>query len=174
MQVERIEEMRLSADDEAAITALMARAFDTNFGGRSYFMQRHHVRLVIRNHSVIGHIAVGFRSVRQSGSLIAVATLSAVATAPERRGAGLASALLGAAVSEARASLAEFALLFGVAGLYAGHRFAPAQNRLRFVDMEGAATGAVKDQPGVNLMVLALTGRKWEAETPVDLLGHPF
>ena len=174
MQIERIEEMRLSAGDEAGITALMARAFDTDFAGRSFFMQRHHVRLVIRGQGVIGHIAVGFRSVRQGKSLISAATLSEVATDPERRGEGLASALLRAAIAEARQSLAEFTLLFGESGLYAGHGFDPVQNRLRFVDMEGATTGVVRDQPGVHLMVLALTGRDWDAETPVDLLGHPF
>ena len=132
------------------------------------------MRLVIRNPGVIGHIAVGFRSVRQGDNLIPVATISEVATDPDRRGEGIASLLLGAAITEARQSIAEFVLLFGAAGLYAGHGFRPAQNAVRFVDMAGARTGDVKDQRAVNLMVLALSARAWDTQTPVDLLGHEF
>ncbi len=58
MLIERIPEWSLTADDDAAIAALLARSFDTDFGGRSFYSQHHHLRLVLRDGpQIIGHIA---------------------------------------------------------------------------------------------------------------------
>jgi len=174
MQIDRIEELRLSDADEAAIAALLAASFDTEFGGRSYFMQRYHARLVARDPGIVGHIGLTFRSVRQGDRLIPILGLADVATDPNRRSQGIASAILRAAISEGKASPAAFMMLFGAASLYAGHGFSPASNRLRYVDLEGARTGETVDGGPRGLMILPLGGAVWDGVGPLDLLGNKF
>jgi len=166
--------MRLAPGDEAEITRLLARCFNTEFGGRSYFMQRHHLRLVARDPHIVGHVGLAFRSVRQDERLIPVVGLGDVATDPDRRGQGIASALLQAAIEEAAMSPADFMLLFGDAALYAGHGFRPASNPLRYVDLTDARTGAVCEGPDASLMVLPVRGADWATTAPTDLLGNKF
>jgi predicted N-acetyltransferase YhbS len=149
-------------------------SFGTEFGGRSYFMQRHHVRLVALDPEICGHIGLIYRSVRQGDRLIPILGLADVATDPGRRGQGIASTLLKAAIAEGHASPAAFIALFGDAGLYAGHGFMPAMNRLRYVDLDGARTGEAMDGGADGLMILPLGGAVWDEVTPLDLLGHKF
>lgn len=132
--------------------------FDTDYGGRSFFQQRHHLRLVIReDNAVVGHgpaVAGGAAGRR----LVTVAGLAEVATDPERRGKGIATTLLKAAIAEARVSPAEFLLLFGTAPLYAGAGFHKAGNRLIHLGLRDAVTGALHREPAETLMVLPLRG----------------
>ncbi len=174
MQIDRIEDMRLGHSDSAQITALLSRCFDTDFGGRTAFRQLHHVRFVVRDPDIIGHIAITLRHVRQGTRLIPVIGLAEVATDPAQRGRGIARALLDAAIAEGRQSPAQFILLFGDAALYAAAGFRPVHNMMRFVDMTDAVTGAVEKEAADGLMVLPLTDRPWDAGTMIDMLGHLF
>ena len=175
MPVERIAEWVLTNADDAAIAALLARCFDVDFGGRSYCMQRHHLRLVRREAGkVIGHIALTFRAVRLGDELVDIAGLAEVACDPDHRGKGVATALLGTAIAEAKASPAQFLLLFGTAGLYGGVGFRPAHNPTTYVEMRGARNGPVKSEAAETLQVLALRGAAWDADAPLDLLGCLF
>lgn len=174
MRIDRIEEMRLTAGEEAQIAGLLARCFDTDFGGRTAFRQRHHVRLVARDPEIVGHLAITFRDVRQGNRLIPVIGIAEVATDPDHRGKGIAGSLLGAAITEGRQSPAQFALLFGEAPLYAAAGFRTVHNMMRFVDMTGAVTGQVERGMAESLMVLSLRGKPWDSGTMVDMLGHLF
>lgn len=175
MLVERIPEWALTTADEASLVELLARAFDTDYGGRSFFQQRHHLRLVIReDNAVVGHMALLWRAVRLEGRLVTVAGLAEVATDPERRGKGIATTLLKAAIAEARVSPAEFLLLFGTAPLYAGAGFHKAGNRLIHLGLRDAVTGALHREPAETLMVLPLRGGAWDETAELDLLGHIF
>lgn len=175
MPIERIPEWALGPADDAAIADLLARCFDTDFGGRSYFKQRHHLRLVYRQDGqIIGHMALLFRAVRLGGALVDIIGLAEVACAPNHRGHGIASQLLRVAIAEATASPAEFLLLFGTAGLYAGAGFLPAANPTTYIDLLGARSGAVKSEPAETLMVLPLRDRVWQPGLPLDLLGSLF
>jgi predicted N-acetyltransferase YhbS len=175
MSIELIPEWQLTNEDDAAIAALLARCFDTDFGGRSYFKQRHHFRLVRREAGhIIGHMAVCFRAVRLGGNLIDIAGLAEVSCDPDHRGAGIATDLLHRAIAEAKANSAQFFLLFGTAGLYGAAGFQPAHNPTTYVDLHGARTGAVKSEPAETLRVLALRGNAWDVAAPLDLLGTLF
>lgn len=174
-QIERIHETDLGAADEAQIVALLARCFDTDFGGRSFFRTRHHLRLVIRDGgAIVAHMAIQFRAVRLGGRLTDIAALAEVATHPDHRGRGLAGRLLQAAIAEGRAARAAHFLLFGTAGLYAAAGFAPAQNPLVFVEIDGAQTGALRREGAEVLRVLDLGPTPWEPEAELDLLGGLF
>lgn len=175
MPVERIPEWALTPADDAQIAGLLARSFDTDFGGRSYFQQRHHLRLVMRKAGgIIGHMALLFRAVRLGGELVDIAGLADVACDPHHRRKGIASTLLQAAIAEATASPAAFLLLFGTAGIYAGAGFTKVSNPTTFVEMRGARSGAVKSEPAETLMVLPLRDKGWRGEQPLDLLGTLF
>lgn len=173
--VERIEERLLGAADDAEIAALVNAAFGPEFGGRSHFQQRHHLRLVLREEGrIVAHAALLFRAIAVGGEVIDIAGLAEVATDPAFRGRGLASRVVEAAIAEARRSLAEFFLLFGSAKLYAAQGLVAVNNPLTWVDLGGGASGPVKQGAGEGLMVLELGDRGWDATAPVDLLGHKF
>ena len=175
MTIELIPEMALSAADERAIADLLAASFATDFGGRSYYVQRHHLRLVLRDEgAIVGHMALLYRAIRQGNRLIDIVGLADVATAPGSRGKGIASRLLKDAIAVAQTSPASFLMLFGTAGLYGAHGFVAAQNELLYVPMEGAATGELRRDVSDALMVLPLRGADWDGEARTDLLGHKF
>lgn len=174
-QIERIHETELGAADEAQIAALLALCFDTDFGGRSFFRTRHHLRLVIREAgAIVAHMAIQFRAVRLGGRLVDIAALADVATHPGYRGRGLAGRLLQAAIAEARGARAAHFLLFGTAGLYAAAGFAPARNPLVYVETDGARTGALRREGAEALRVLDLGPAPWEPGAELDLLGGLF
>ena len=168
--IERLAEWHLTAQDEAAIAALLARCFTTDFGGRSFFCHHHHLRLVVRGDGIIGHMALVLRSIVLDGRQVTVAGLAEVATDPGHRGQGIAASLLQVAIAEAKASPAEYLLLFGVAGIYAAAGFRRVANPLTCVEVDGTRVGTAGDD---DLMVLALRDAPWP-EGPVDLRGPVF
>ena len=168
--VEPIAEMQLSAADDAAIAGLLARCFDTDFGGRSYFIHHHSLRLVLRDGAaIISHMALTLRSVQLGDQRLTVAGLADVATDPAHRGQGHAATLLRAAIDAASASPAAFVLLFGNARLYAAAGFRPVTNPVASVATDGTRSVSRND----GLMVLPLRGDPWP-EGLLDLRGPVF
>ncbi len=174
MRLSTLPETALTAADEAAIADLLARCFGTDFGGRTFFHQRHHLRLLAHDPDLVGHMALAFRAVRLGGALVDVIGLAEVATDPGRRGQGIAGRLLERALAEARQTRAAYFLLFGDAGLYHAAGFRPVANPLTWVDLRGAATRRVRQGPADSLMVLPLAGQDWPDGAPLDLMGHLF
>ena len=175
MVIEAISEMDLSPADDTLINRLLVTAFDDSFGDRSYFQQRHHLRLVQRSGAeIIGHIALCYRSVRLGDALVPIIGLADVATAPSMRGQGVASALLKEAIKIVQSSQAQFFLLFGNRPIYAGHGFVSAGNPVTFTALTDAHTGAVTTTPTSALMVMPLREMTWDASASVDLLGFSF
>jgi predicted N-acetyltransferase YhbS len=173
--IERIDELRLTAQDEAQIAALLIRAFGDSFAGRSYYRQRHHVRLVVRNDGrIAGHVALCLRDIRVGDKLIPIIGLAEVATDPTARGKGFATALLKAAIAEARQTPAQFFVLFGDLPLYGAYGFGPQTNMMRYVDIADGMTGSVREEPAEGLMVKPLREVSWDATAPLDMLGHLF
>ncbi|QYZ69970.1 GNAT family N-acetyltransferase [Neotabrizicola shimadae] len=175
MRVERIPEWALTQTVEAQVVALLARTFTTDFGGRSFFQQRHHLRLLaFDGDALVGHIAMLWRAVRLDDRLVTIAGLAEVATDPDRRGEGIAGRLLALAIAEAKASNAAFLTLFGTAGLYAAAGFREVHNRLKWVGMDGARLGDVHHAHARHLMVLPLGAQKWDDAAELDLIGNQF
>lgn len=173
--IELIADWDLTAQDEAQVAQLLKRCFATDFGGRSYFQQRPHFRLIWREGGqIIGHMSVMMRAIRVGGALVDVAGLADVATDPDHRGKGIAAALLAKAIVRACATPAQFFLLFGTAKLYAAQGFVAAQNPITYIDMRDTQTGEVCREPVSGLRVLPLRGQVWPVNAPVDLIGHLF
>jgi predicted N-acetyltransferase YhbS len=159
MKVETIPEVRLTPAQDAEIAALLARCFTTDFGGRSYFQQRHHLRLVARDPGLVGHVALTLRAIRAGGVLTDIAGLAEVATDPAHRGKGIAATLLQAAIAEAKASPAQFQSV---------------HNPITWIDLTGARMGTVHSERAQSLMVLPLRDKEWDAIAPLDLMGNLF
>lgn len=175
MQIERIEEMRITDADEIAIGTLLDAAFSTEFGGRSYYQQRHHVRFIVRDGAaVIGHMALGLRAIRMGDTLAQAAGLAEVATHPDHRGKGIATALMNAVLTEAKASPAHFLLLFGDEPLYAGVGFKVVPNTSLNVSFIGVKTGAHQTRKDDKLMMMPLRDLAWDEDAVIDLVGHAF
>ena len=174
MQIDRIDEIQLLPADEAGIAALLTRAFGEEFGGNSFHQQRHHVRLVVRQPQIVGHMALTYRAIRVAGTLVDIIGLAEVATDPDHRGRGIAGALLQAAIAEARQSPAAFMLLFGDAPLYAAAGFRPVQHKLRSVAMYGSRTLRTQTKQSDGLMMLPLRDNIWPDAADIDMLGHLF
>jgi predicted N-acetyltransferase YhbS len=173
--IEIIPEWALTPADEAQITDLLRCSFDTDFGGRSYFQQRHHLRLVTRqDRKIIGHMGVLFRAIRLGSQLVDIAGLADVCTDADQRGKGIAQRLLTAAIKESHATQATFFLLFGNANIYSGNGFQPFTNPITYLDLRGARTGEVKTEAAEQLMVLPLRDTLWPPTATVDLLGTLF
>ncbi|MCB5199368.1 N-acetyltransferase [Loktanella sp. TSTF-M6] len=175
MQIDVIPEMALTAQDDSAIAALLDRAFGPGFDGRSFFKQRHHLRIVARRDGdILGHVALLMRDIRLGARLVPIIGLAEVATDPACRGQGIAGALLTEALTQARASLAEFVVLFGDRPIYAGHGFLRANNTLTYALLDDAQTQGMKSRVDDGLMILPLRGSAWDFQARVDLVGHLF
>lgn len=174
MKIDRIEECRLTAVDEDEIATLLPRAFNEDFGGRSYHQQRHHIRIVARAPHIVGHMALCYRDIRMGEALVPIMGLAEVATDPDFQGKGIGSAMMKAAITEARASSATFFVLFGVRSMYAGNGFMPHSNEQISTQLHNARTGEVVTGPSNGLMVLPLTDQPWDTTATIDLLGFTF
>ena len=173
--IEIIPEWALTAPDEAQIARLITLCFGDDFDNRSYYRQRPHLRLIYRQDGqIIGHIALLLRAVRLGAQMTDTIGLAEVCTHPDQRGAGVASQLLQAAITQARASQAAYLTLFGTAPLYAGHGFTRQTNILTYVDLAQNRTTAILNEPAETLMTLPLRNRPWPTEAPLDMLGPLF
>lgn len=174
MQPERIEELHLSPTDRAQIATLLADSFDVDFGGRSFYVQPHHLRMVHRDVTIVGHLGLNFRLIRLGDRLVPVLGIGDVATARSHRGQGVASGLLRAAIDEGRRSPAELMLLFGDAGLYRGHGFRAVTNPVRHQRLDGHVSGDSVLSGDEMLKVLELKTGSWDDHATVDILGFKF
>lgn len=175
MDIQTIPELDLSPAVDAEIATLLDAAFDTDFGGRSYFRQRHHLRLIARVDGVLaGHVALTYRVIRNKGQLIPVIGLAEVATDPAFRGQGVARALIMQALAVAASSDAAFALLFGDPAHYRRYGFETARNPLRHLDLENGVSRSVETVTDPGFMVAVTGDIAWNDDTEVDLMGHMF
>lgn len=174
MQVEMIHEWQLAEDDEQAIAVLLNRAFGEFFEGRSFHQQRHHIRLIARDPEIIGHMALCYRAIRMGDALVNIMGLAEVATDPEHRGKGIASALMRQAIEVAQDSQADFFVLYGVRPIYAGVGFRSVSNPILCTPFDHARTGAIVRETEEDLMVMELSDIRWDDTAEIDLLGFKF
>lgn len=176
MAIEKLDEMRLTHANDAAIATLLGRAFGgADFVGRSYFQNRHHLRLVWREEGqIVGHVALSLRAIRMGDQLIQAVGVAEVATDPDHRGRGIASTLMEAAITAAKDSLADVLILFGDEPLYARLGFQSKPNRTLTVSMHDVRTGVQENRTDDGLMVLPLSDVVWDDEALIDLVGFAF
>ena len=175
MKIERIEEMRLSKRDDKAIGSLLDGSFGVDYGTRSFFQQRHHIRLLMRQKAaVIGHMGITIRAIRMGGKLLTIAGLGDVATDISHRGQGIATQLMHRAIQEVKSSQCAFFLLFGNRPLYSASGFKSVPNKVRHTSLIGVKIGEVIELTDSGLMVVPLGSTLWDETAVIDLAGHAF
>ena len=179
IEIETRDELYLTPHEDAEIAVLLAAAFgqegDDGFDGRSYYKQRHHLRVLGRiEGKLVGHIALCFRAIRIGDELVPIIGLAEVATLPDLGGQGIASRLLKQSIAVSRQTQARFMLLFGDHPVYAKHGFDSVTNTLRYTVIENGRSEEVVSAPTRYLRTLPLTDRPWDDLADVDLLGHLF
>jgi len=175
MNVEHIAEMDLTPADDAAIARVLGAAFNTDFGGRSFYQNRHHLRLIVRaDDLIIGHMALSLRAIRMGETLVHAIGLAEVATDPDHRGKGIASAMMTAAIEAAQNTIADFFILFGDQPLYAGVGFTEKPNKTLSVAMHDVRTIELEHRVGDGLMVMQLGDTPWDDDAMIDLVGFAF
>ena len=175
MKIERHEEMRLGGGVEREIAGLLEACFPTDFGGRSFFQNRHHVRLLVREGGELaGHLAVGYRAVRLGGRLLDAVGFAEVAVHPRFRRRGIGAALVEAGLEEGRAAGAAFALLFGEQRIYARAGFVAVSNPVVRVEMQDVRTEWIVRERAEHLMVRPLGEEAWDEDAELDLAGFTF
>jgi len=173
--IERIDELRLSKADRKEISALLNAGFGGEFGDRSFFAQRHHLRLVKRvSNRIAGHLALVYRVISIDGNPVTIIGIGDVAVAEDARRQGIGAALVDAAIEEARRTEALFLLLFGEANIYSRAGFRAADNPLVWVVQENFQTSRIVQKPSESLMVYQLGTMGWDNGTKIDLLGGLF
>lgn len=176
LRIERHEETQLSAATDLEIADFLGSVFGTETADMSLGRQRHHLRLLMRDEAdrLVAHLALCIRGIRLGAAPADIVGLAEVCTAPDRRGEGIATKVLRAAIAEARSSPAPFILLFGTAPLYAAHGFRNVGNPLRFLGPGPAAMTEICEERAHDLMVHETGGRAWPETATVDLLGRRF
>ena len=167
--------MRLTDQDDAQIGLLLDHSFGADYGGRSYYQQRPHVRLIVRESDrPIGHMAINLRAIRMGEQLVQVAGLAEIATDPAHCGKGIATTLMKAVIAEVKQSTAAFLVLFGNQPLYAASGFVSKRNKLKFVSFIDVRTGEITGTAKEGIMVLPMSDLAWDDGAIIDLAGHAF
>lgn len=177
MQIETHHELDLTPALDAEIAALLEAAFgaDDGFEGRSFYKQRHHLRILAREEGqMIGHVALTYRAIRLGDSLVPIIGLAEVATAPDQEGKGVASALLRETIAYAKGTQAAFILLFADHPIYARRGFTNVSNTLRYTRIDESRSQEVVTLKTEALHVMAIGDQTWDDTADVDLLGHAF
>ena len=175
MTLQRHEELRLPAAVEADIAGLLAECFPTDFGGRSYFQNRHHARFcVYEGERLAGHLAVLYRTMRLGEKCFDAVGIAEVAVHADFRRRGIAATLVEAALEETRLAHADAALLFGTASIYARAGFQTVTNPTTLIEMHAARTRTIEMIHAPHLMVCPQGDFAWEEAAPLDLGGFKF
>ncbi len=173
--IERIDELRLSKADSREISALLDESFGGEFEGRSFFIQRNHLRLVKRvSGRIVGHLALVYRAIRIGENLVTIMGIGDVAVAKEARRQGIGAVLVDAAIAEAKQSKALFLLLFGEAKIYGRAGFESATNPLVWVEHTDFHSTSITRKPSESLMIYQLGTKNWDQSAEVDFLGGLF
>ena len=177
MQIEAIHEIDLTPEGDAEIAALLARTFgaDDGYDGMSFYNQRHHLRLLARlDGELVGHYALGFRAIRMGAKRVQIIGIGEVATDPDHRGKGVATALMAATLDRARASMADFLVLFGVRPIYEGSGFVAKENTVRHTGIENGHSTGIIEKGNTKLKVYPMKDTVWDDDALIDLLGPTF
>jgi predicted N-acetyltransferase YhbS len=177
MQIEAIHEIDLTRGQDEEIATLLSDAFgpDTGYDNRSFYKQRFHMRLIMRDEDqVVGHVALLLREVRLGGQHVPIIGVGEVGTAHSHRGQGIATSLMTEAIAQSRKTLAAFMVLFGVRPLYAGLGFVNKPNKMRLMAVHELRTLRIDERCEPSLMVLPLKDEPWNNDALLDLLGPMF
>ncbi|MDE0346042.1 MAG: GNAT family N-acetyltransferase [Boseongicola sp.] len=160
---------------DAAIAGLLDECFDSVHGGRTFFKQAPHQRLLAWSESgLVGHVGMDFRVVRAGEATVSVLGIVDLCVAAVARRQGIGASLLQGV--EERAEGQSFALAMADdSRLYrrAGYSLIHAADVTFLAIDELRCQGVVRRDLSEIFMVKRLGGDAWP-DGPIDLLGNLF
>jgi len=176
MDIQRIEEFRITPDQKEAIQQLLVDCFPGYPLGRTYFKQLPNFRyLVFKKEQVIAHLAVEHRMIALDQKPYAIFGVVDICVAPEHRKQNIAATLLDQLENLGRKHLIDFIILTASENqLYLNNGYQIQSNTCRWLFINDHQTLGVKNHHLSDaLLVKSLGGKEW---TPgvVDFLGTVF
>ena len=160
---------------DAAIATLLDACFDGVHGGRTWFKQIPHERLLAwSGNDLMGHVAMEYRVVRVGEVIVPILGIVDLCVAPAARRQGIGAALLQGAEERARGQ--SFALaMVDDPRLYqrADYRLLHAPKVTFLAIDELRCHSVIRRDLSKIFMVKQLTFDAWP-DGPIDLLGHLF
>ena len=160
---------------DTAVAGLLDACFDGAHGGRTWFKQVSHQRILSWSGSdLMGHVGMDFRMVRVGEAAVPVLGIVDLCVAPSARRQGIGAALLNAAEERARGqsfalAMADDQRLYHRAGYCTLH----AANVTFLAIDELRCHSVIRRDLGEAFMVKPLACDTWP-DGPIDLLGHLF
>ena len=160
---------------DAAIAGLFDACFDGAHGGRTYFKQIPHRRLLVWSEcGLVGHVGMDLRAVRVGEATVHVLGIVDLCVAQPARRQGIGAALLREAEELAEGqsfalAMADDSRLYRRAGYSLIH---PTDVTFLAIDELHCHSVVRRDLSGI-FMVKRLAGDAWP-DGPIDLLGHLF
>ncbi len=160
---------------DAAIASLLDACFDSAHGGRTWFKQIPHERLLAWSGSdLMGHVGMEYRVVRVGEAILPILGIVDLCVARAARGQGIGAALLQGAEERARGQ--SFALAMADdPRLYqrTGYSLIQAANVTFLAIDESRCHSVIRRNLSDVFMVKRLACDAWP-DGPIDLLGHLF
>ena len=160
---------------DAAVADLLDACFDGAHGGRTWFKQIPHVRLLAwSGNDLVGHAGLDYRMVRVGETIVPILGVVDLCVAPAARKRGIGAALLQRAEERSRGQ--SFALAMADdPRLYqrTGYSLLDVANVTFLAIYEMRCHSVIHRDLSEIFMVKQLTCDAWP-EGPIDLLGHLF
>ena len=160
---------------DAAIASLLDACFDGVHGGRTWFKQIPHERLLAwRGCDLMGHVGMEYRVVRVGEAIVPILGIVDLCVVPAARRQGIGAALLQGAEERARGQ--SFALAMADDPRFyerAGYSLLNDANVTFLAIDELRCHSVIRRDLSEIFMVKQLTCDAWP-DGPIDLLGHLF
>lgn len=175
--IERVLEIVLRSSVEKQIADLLDQCFPNTFGGRSYYKQVPHSRLLLRRkRRLIGHAGLDHRVIRVGETVTRVTGIVDLCVHPDHCRVGRGSMLLAFAEDLARRGQTEHFILFADrADLYLRNGYSivePAMVKWLAIDERASHSMQRRDFSGT-FMAKALSDKPFPLGE-IDLLGYLF
>lgn len=176
LTLERVEEFRLTREQDRLIAALLRRGFDVYPANRSYYKQLPHFRLLIWTDGgkLVGHLAAECRIINVGGvpiKVFGIADLCVDVAFQHRR---IATRIVAELESLGREhEVAFLVLLTNEPAVYESLAFERKKASCCWLLISNHQTLGVMRRSIDNIMIKPLGKRSWP-EGPIDFLGHIF
>jgi len=174
--LDHVAEFAVTETDRQQIIDLLAGAFRTDFGGRSYFIQPPTSRILARGKdgNIVGQLGLFHRHIRLGAQDIRIVGFGDVAVRDNHRGHGVGGTLVQAGLGVAQKVGVPFVLLEGDSGIYDRHGFRPMSNPIRYAVVKDGVGTTVAIAADIPLMVCAMADEPWPENVQLDLFGPRF
>lgn len=178
IQIEFIEELKLTSETKSQITQLLKVSFpEEDFHGRHYFKQLPHHRLILKDcDHIIGQLALDFRVMTLDSRPINVLGIIDLAILPEFRHQGMATRLMTSLIHqsiELKENIDFLLLATDQPTFYEKFGFKSTTQCVKWLVTEEHINYGLKEELVEDVLMYRKIGNKeWIENTTLDLMGY--